>query len=68
MLAKCKRCERLIWAGRIIGGVCESCISELRPVGSEVGPDRFWIPMTLVPLGMMAGLALLAVYMVVIWR
>lgn len=28
---------------------------------ADVGPDRFWIPMTLIPLGMMAGLVVLFV-------
>jgi hypothetical protein len=70
MLAKCNQCGRLIWAG-LPGDTdaCKTCIGELRPtLASEIGPDRFWIPMTLIPLGMMAGLALLVVVMMVAWR
>jgi hypothetical protein len=35
---------------------------------AEIGPDRFWIPMTLIPIGMMAGLALVLVTWGMVWR
>lgn len=65
MLEKCRRCDRKIWLGRAI--ICKVCIAELRPGASEIGPDRFWLPMTLVPLGLLAMLVVLGLYAAV-WR